>query len=115
MASVSTGDKPIRIEGKEGEYAEANKFTYDDKEKLLEMDGGVTVVSGKEYLYCDRLTADTDDKKYNFYGDVDGFVKYQKRGEPDVEPVESAPAQSTVVGQGTGAPPAQGAGTPPAE
>jgi lipopolysaccharide assembly outer membrane protein LptD (OstA) len=94
----------VRIEGREGKNAECSSLTFDDKEKVLEMSGGVVISSGKEYMYCDSLRADTDNKVYEFFGDVDGFFKYQKRDEPDKPKEESAGATgSGGTGGGGGA------------
>ncbi len=94
----SKGDT-IRIEGKGGKYAECSTLSFDEKEKLLEMGGGVVISAGKEYMFCDSLKADTDNKVYEFFGDVDGFFKYQKRDEAD----KPAEAKGTESESGSGA------------
>lgn len=88
---METGGETIRLEGREGRSAVASTMTYDDIEKVLTMSGGVVIDSGKEYLYCESLVADTDDKVYEFVGEVDGFFKLEKRDEeeqPEEEVVE---------------------------
>lgn len=98
---LSSEAETIHIDGSKGKYAECSSLSYDDKEKVLEMGGGVVISSGKEYLYCESLKADTDNKVYEFFGDVDGFFKYQKRDEAD-KPVEETGTEAGVEGEGTG-------------
>ncbi|MCD6118925.1 hypothetical protein J7K50_03700 [bacterium] len=105
LRKMQSEGETIRIEGRDGKYAECSLMNYDDKAKTLEMAGGVVISSGKEYLYCDSLRADTDNKVYEFFGDVDGFFKYESRGEPD----ETADVESGSVsgeGQSGSSPPA---------
>ncbi len=69
----------VKIEGSKGKYAECSEMAYDDKEKVLTMGGGVSIVDGKEFIYCDSLRADTNKKIYEFFGGVDGFFMYEGR------------------------------------
>ncbi|MEP0814351.1 MAG: LPS export ABC transporter periplasmic protein LptC [bacterium] len=93
MEGLAGDGETIKIEGRKGRGAQSKKMTFDDKEKLLEMSGGVIINSGEEFLYCDSLSADTDNKVYIFSGDVDGFFMYQNR-EKKGEAEEIAPADS---------------------
>ena len=82
---MDSKSETIKIEGSQGKFAECSEMSYDDKAKVLTMGGGVSVVDGKQFIYCDSLRADTDKKIYEFFGGVDGFFRYDDR-EGDTQP-----------------------------
>lgn len=91
---MESKSETVRIEGSKGKYAESSELAYDDKEKVLTMGGGVSIVDGKEFIYCDSLRVDTKNKIYEFFGGVDGFFMYEGRDSapsPTVETTETTP------------------------
>ena len=83
----------------ENEALLADELTYDEKGKLLHLQGNVAYYRGEdEYVYADEVIIDTDKNSFKFIGIVEGFMysteEARKKAEEAKAEAEAAAAQA---------------------